>query len=149
MTNLAALNIDEDYYNNAASFLFFDAPAVGEESSKIRDLKVECFRQYLMPFSRQSEDIRIRFIQLKEKWKEDTAFLSSITNIALHPSYQQIIGMGKQIIPLIIEELKNTPDHWFWALKAITGADPVPPQKRGSINEMTEEWIRWWHENRP
>ena len=31
--------------------------------------------------------------------------------------------MGKQALPLIFEELRRKPNHWFWALNAITGQD--------------------------
>src|SRR5947207_10431415 len=59
------------------------------------------------------------------------------TEIALHPAYQQIIGMGKEAIPLILEELQREEDHWFWALKSITGDDPVAPSERGQLPKMT------------
>src|SRR5947209_7891445 len=72
-----------------------------------------------------------RFADLVRQWKEATRFASSITDMATHPAYQQLIGMGKEALPLILDELRREPDHWFWALKAITGEDPVPPADRG------------------
>ncbi len=61
----------------------------------------------------------------------------------MHPAYQQIIGMGQDAIPLILAEMKRKPGHWFWALKSITGEDPVLPEQRGRIKKMTEAWINW------
>jgi hypothetical protein len=84
-----------------------------------------------------------RFRDLVRKWKEATLFTSSGTEIALHPAYQQIIGMGKEAIPLILEEIQREEDHWFWALQSITGDDPVPPGDRGKLPKMTEAWLRW------
>lgn len=44
--------------------------------------------------------------------------------MAMHPAYQRIIGLGPEVAPLLLRELERQPDHWFWALKALTGADP-------------------------
>lgn len=84
-----------------------------------------------------------RFDALTQEWKRDTRASSSITEIAMHPAYQQIIGMGKQALPFIFRELQEEPDHWFWALKAITGEDPVPPAARGRLSAMRQAWLEW------
>lgn len=59
------------------------------------------------------------------------------------PTYQQIIGMGECAVPFILEELRREPDLWFWALKSITGSDPVPPELAGNIDEMARCWVEW------
>jgi hypothetical protein len=64
----------------------------------------------------------------------------------MHPAYQQIIGIGPDAIPLILQELERKPGHWFWALKSITGEDPVLPEHRGQIAKMTESWLSWGYE---
>jgi hypothetical protein len=51
--------------------------------------------------------------------------------------------MGERALPLLLAELKREPDDWFWALHAISGADPVPPASRGRLHEMAEAWVRW------
>lgn len=58
-------------------------------------------------------------------------------------SYQQIIGMGPQVIPLILADLQREPDHWFWALEAITGENPVVQADRGDISAMANAWLEW------
>jgi hypothetical protein len=55
--------------------------------------------------------------------------------------------MGTEALPLIFSELEKEPDHWFWALNAITGADPVSPKSRGNLKKMAEAWIQWGEEN--
>jgi hypothetical protein len=84
-----------------------------------------------------------RFRELLRQWKEATLLISSITDIATHPAYQQIIGMGQRALPWIFNELRREPDQWFWALKAITGEDPVPAADRGNISRMTHAWLNW------
>ena len=64
--------------------------------------------------------------------------------MAEHQAYQKIIAMGNDVVPFIIKEMEREPDHWFIALYAITGANPVPSESRGHIDEMTQAWIDWW-----
>lgn len=84
-----------------------------------------------------------RFRELVKIWAKETAYLSSITKIVQHPAYQEIISMGKDIVPLILNELKESPNFWFSALKTITGEDPTPPENRGKIKQMTQAWLNW------
>lgn len=89
--------------------------------------------------------VRSRFERLTREWKSQNEFLSSPTAIALLPAYQKIIGMGPDIVPLILEELEREPDQWFWALKAITDADPVS-EHTGAVELMAVDWLRWGRE---
>lgn len=84
-----------------------------------------------------------RFKKLAAKWKADTIVMSSIEDMAMNQHYQQIIGMGPAAVPIILERLKAAPDFWFWALRAITGVDPVAQSDRGNVQKMTEAWLRW------
>ena len=88
---------------------------------------------------RLQEDFR----RLVTAWQEETRYLSSTTQIAMHPAYQRIIGMGPAALPLIFQEMQRSPGHWFWALKAITGEDPIMPEHAGNLSEMTNDWMRW------
>lgn len=87
------------------------------------------------------------FVQLTEQWRSETRFLSSTSAIAMNPSYQRIIGLGPQVIPLILTELQREPGHWFWALAALTGENPVPPADQGRRAAMTDAWLTWGRTN--
>lgn len=50
-------------------------------------------------------------------------------------------------VPLIVRELEREPDHWFVALSAITGVNPVKPEQRGRLQEMAQAWIIWGQAN--
>lgn len=116
---------------------------VGEDSQIIRRYIENLLSDYYKPLSRQWANPVIRFSNLEAEWKESTAMLSSITEIAMHSAYQQIIGMGPAAISLIFVSMQREPNHWFWALKAISGEDPVSPEHRGNILEMTNAWLDW------
>jgi hypothetical protein len=83
------------------------------------------------------------FNELVDEWREGTRLSSSLTDTFLHPAYQRIIGMGREAIPLILGELQQRPAHWFWALSAITGEDPVAPEDAGRLGRMSEAWLEW------
>ncbi len=82
------------------------------------------------------------FEALAEQWRDETMMLSSPTKAAMHPSYQRIIGMGQPAVPLILQELERRPDHWFWALHAITGEDPA--HSADNVDAVTDAWLNWW-----
>lgn len=84
-----------------------------------------------------------RFDELMRDWKASKQFISSVSQMAMLPSYQQIIGMGPAVLPLIFQELQRQSDHWFWALASITGDDPVLPEHRGKISLMRDDWLAW------
>lgn len=86
------------------------------------------------------------FAGLAETWKAETQFASSVDDLILHPAYQRIIGLGPNVIPLILADLQESQAHWFWALQALTGATPFSEHSRGDVREMTSAWLRWGRE---
>jgi hypothetical protein len=87
-----------------------------------------------------------RLAELAATWREERGFSSSLTDIILSPSYQKVIALGRPVVPYLLAELAARPDHWFWALSTITGANPVPEQAAGNLRSMTEAWLRWGDE---
>ena len=88
-------------------------------------------------------DLRHRFEQLRDEWKSQSRYLSNTAQIAMLWSYQQIIGMGPAVVPLILGELRRETDHWFWALEAISGENPAPPEAAGKVDETAKAWLDW------
>jgi hypothetical protein len=86
------------------------------------------------------------FKRLVKEWQEQRGAMSSITEAVLCPAYQSIIGMGADAVRFIFAQLLDEgdePDQWFWALKAITGADPVKDEDRGDFVKMGASWLEW------
>jgi hypothetical protein len=103
---------------------------------------LDSVEQLLETWQANEEEV-LRFHTLAEQWKKDTAHQSNIAKRALHPAYQEIIGMGERVVPLLLAELRREPDDWFWALQAITGANPVPAASRGNLRAMADAWSQW------
>jgi hypothetical protein len=92
--------------------------------------------------------IRNRFRRLAAEWSEQSKYLSNTAQMAMLPSYQRIIGMGLAAVPLLLEELSREPDHWFWALEAITEENPVPREAAGNVPLMARAWVEWGKQHR-
>jgi hypothetical protein len=97
----------------------------------------------LLPVARTPEEVRAKFRRLADQWLDETQVVSSLTEIVLHPAYQQVIGMGEAAVPLIMRELEDEPAPWFWALQSITGENPVPQEDAGQFRKMAAAWVNW------
>jgi hypothetical protein len=100
-----------------------------------------------LPECKVADPLLLKFKRLLAEWQEESIVMSSITEMVMLPSYQAIIGMGPDAVRLILNELKHDPDYLFWALEAITGANPVLPEDEGNLNRMTNAWIKWGQES--
>jgi hypothetical protein len=99
-------------------------------------------------YTRHGEDYIDRFHKLLRRWRADTAYVSSATEMFNHPAFAQIVRMGKQVVPLIIAELRMQPDWLVGALVRITGENPVPEADRGDVYAMANAWVEWHNRRR-
>src|SRR5438128_7936570 len=95
------------------------------ESVVVAQRYVEIAAHFYQPVTRLRYHPFRRFYELASTWRRDVKDLSDVDTMCTHPAYQQIIGMGESVLPLIFNELRTAQDYWFWALKAITAEDPV------------------------
>ncbi|MGH7034217.1 MAG: hypothetical protein ACREFL_10845 [Stellaceae bacterium] len=99
--------------------------------------------------SKSETEDELKFQHLLAKWHEECGATSSMTRMVLAPSYQAIIGMGQKAVPLILRQLETEwydPDHWHWALCAITQENPVPKEFIGNTRKIAQAWIEWARE---
>lgn len=118
---------------------------VGQEAKYLKRQFAEVYDHLTYPMSRQ-DDLH-KFCNLAVTWKEETKLSSFVNSIAQNPAYLEIIGMGKQVIPYILQDLKIKRSHWFVALRAITGISPIRQSHRGNVAKMAEDWLTWGQEN--
>lgn len=96
----------------------------------------------------QNEEERIlglqeKFNRLHKAWNKETMMTSSMHKIIENQNYQEIIKMGEVVLPFIFKSLQAEPDHWFHALREITGDNPINPEDAGRLHKMTESWLNW------
>ncbi len=89
-------------------------------------------------------DDQHKYRRLAEQWLRETEHISSLKKACMHPAYQRIIGMGIVVVPYLLRELEQRPDHWFWALNAITEEDPA--QTADSFEGAKTAWLQWGRE---
>jgi len=92
------------------------------------------------------------FLGHAEQWIKETSHLST-TERFFNEHHRKIVEMGKAVVPILLKDLADGlekpegPTHWFWALKLITGEDPVSEKDRGRIEQMALTWIEWGRKN--
>lgn len=128
---------------NVFTMLQASSFSAGEESLRMLKVALEAVEESKTPGELAQQTPEDRFHELLKGWLDERGSSSSVSQLSLHPKYQQIIGMGATAIPFILRELEREPKHLFWALHAITGENPVPEADRGRIRKMAEAWIRW------
>jgi hypothetical protein len=112
---------------------FSDAPVVVQPMSS--------------PFPQRSDlEVEQIFNTLSALWLRETKIESDPERIVFHPAYQRIIGLGPQVLPFILRDLKQYHHHWFWALTALTGEDPAEGQI--TVGGAAEAWLAWGRNHR-
>jgi hypothetical protein len=105
---------------------------------------VETIQQHLDVQLDFARELRETFDTLVTEWRRDTASQLPARR-AMNFAYQQIIGMGRDALPLILEELAREMDDWFWALAAITRTDAAEGTE--SLSDATKAWLQWGTEH--
>jgi hypothetical protein len=87
-----------------------------------------------------------KFQELAAIWERETSHVSSLTKKVMHPSYQTIMGMGPNVVPLLIRDMQQNRRDWFWALHHLTQANPVSSDHSGKLDKMIAAWVNWGKE---
>jgi hypothetical protein len=86
-----------------------------------------------------------KFNELSKKWKEETAFHSSMSADLENESAKEIIKAGLDVLPFIIDEIRKTYNgHYCIILSQITGVNPITEKHSGKIKHMAKDWIKWY-----
>lgn len=125
--------------------------AVSYEASFVRNNIETCHAlfvgQSIFVQEMYSQQLKKRFDFYNSIWKNETIFSSSISEITNNSAYRSIIGLGQEVLPFIIDDLKHNDSHWFYALEALTGQNPIKENHKGVVPLMKEDWIEWAKEN--
>lgn len=92
--------------------------------------------------AQKTPDYVSKFYLHLAQWRDETAFLSTLDDKLQNAHFQAILGLGRAILPLIIDELQRHPDFLFLALNSLAPESDVIAFK-GSPSETIEAWLRW------
>ena len=93
--------------------------------------------------SRQLGSIEARFNEFARRWHESTDDLSTVQRIISDPNYVAIIALGRDVVPLILDDLRANGGYWFTALTQLTGESPESEEDLQSRNDMRLAWLNW------
>lgn len=101
-----------------------------------------------VPATPSAESVEQCVVRLLGTWREQTAYVSSSTQLTGHPAYQELMALGPAALPYLFRDLEQTGDgHLSKALATITGAHPVADEDRGNVRKVADAWLRWAGEN--
>lgn len=88
-------------------------------------------------------ELEQKFNRLAGQWRQKTMFMSRAADITSDFTYYQIVGLGPKVIPLILRQVQRGEGHWFLALRALTGDNPVKADDVGSLRKVAQTWVDW------
>jgi len=129
-TNVGDLAISKDLYQSVIEYY---------------EKKINEKENHFNKITLKDDDLKNKFFAYYNEWLKDKGLSSSLTEKWMHPSYQKIIGLGKQVLPYIFKDLQRKPSIiWFWALSSITGENPFSNHSNQvSVKEATKIWLKW------
>jgi hypothetical protein len=92
------------------------------------------------------------FDKLYKAYKDETGYLSDLRKAFSNPNYLNIVGMGNDALPFIMEKVYEDNfwgiHHFNYALRMITGVDS-PERKNGDVSitflyRCKEFWVNWY-----
>jgi hypothetical protein len=127
---------------------------IDELLGRLRTSQLQYIEQTLSAWLRAAEKllgrdntrVRKRFVELANRWHEETDYLSSPSRITNNDTYLKIISMGESVIPFILRDLQERGGDWYRALRILSDTDQVPVEDRGDVPRMKEAWLRWGHD---
>jgi hypothetical protein len=121
----------------------------GEDVAKVEQRIRELNHYYISSdaYTYRQSFLAETFRRMAEEWRQSTMFESSMDRITGHPAYRAIVQLGEEVLPLLLEELRQQPEPWFTALRQITQTDPVRQEQRGDMKAMADAWVRWGQAN--
>jgi hypothetical protein len=73
---------------------------------------------------------------------------SDLSKLFSCQEYVQIIGLGPDVVPILLRDMETTGRPWFSALSAITRVDLSSQAEPGDLRALVTAWLAWGRENR-
>jgi len=87
--------------------------------------------------------VQRKFRPLARRWLSETKYCATIEERTRHPAFEAIVKMGEAAIPLVLRELQERPEHWFWVLAEITKENAATDATRGNVESIRDAWLEW------
>lgn len=111
--------------------------------SIFRSLAPEVKRRIVMEINNdwnREDKLRSQFEALYRQWWDDTCLSSDYRAFTKHSAFKEIVAMGSDAVPFIIEKLKEQPSFLVKALNRIYG-ERVSPDTKLPLKDVCRLWI--------
>lgn len=126
----------------AGSFLLYgDANNSSDIETVLSDFAAQEYISSIEDKSDMALFSRIRFNNLYESWRRETMFLSSADAIMSNANFQEIVSMGKDAVPYILDRIDKEPSSLVWALNVIFSSK-ISQNPRITVSEACKLWIK-------
>ncbi len=87
--------------------------------------------------------LKSSFEKYRNQWVSETIFLSDPSRMFRNDAYRSVIYLGADVMPILISDMQETGNHWFYALEEISGENPIAEANRGNVHLMINDWLDW------
>jgi hypothetical protein len=87
------------------------------------------------------ENTSKKFYNYLSEWENATMFFSNSDQIISEENFKNIVDMGTDAVPLIIDEIDKNPSTLVWALNLIYG-EKISDNPHTTIPEACKLWVK-------
>ena len=84
------------------------------------------------PATKRAAGLEQRFLELAERWREETQFYSMSRQLVEHPAYREILQMGEVAVPWILRDMAMTGARWTLSPRRDHGRGSGGPCRAGA-----------------
>ena len=122
-----------------------------KEAEYISDVKHISYEDFISNSiylrNRYQQSLIEHFDNLKLLWLEETKMSSNVFITLKHPAHIKIIELGIDVLPMLLHDLRDNKNHWFYTLSIITNHNPIKTKNLGNIDKMIDDWLEWGKSN--
>lgn len=94
-------------------------------------------------------DIKKEYFRLKQALYDETSMFSDPSKRDENQNNLDIIALGEEVVPIIIEDVKMDPSWMMRTIWEIVEEHPkIPTEHRGKLQLLTDDTINWFDENK-
>lgn len=103
--------------------------------------KTEKYFSWINDMTNSNVTLKAIFNDAYARWEQRTKFYSFSHQIIEDTDFQRIIAIGKPVVPLIIEKLREQPSPIVWALNLIY-QEKISNNPQTTIEDACKLWIK-------
>ena len=126
-----------------ASAFTFSYGSLGKNDidSTISSSALERLAQQTNNYFYSNLSMKSQFEQRIQAWKGNTMFMSFAEQIVNEHNFKEIVSMGEDVVPYILEEIKKEPSPLVWSLNFIFGKT-ISNNPNTTIEQACKLWVK-------